>query len=124
MAKTIFHTCYSIYEWTVLPMGLTNAPAVFVWVMNNLFTNLLDQGIIVFLDDILVYSHTRDKHVQLLHKVFDKLHEHRFYCKLKKCSFFHMTTTFLGFDVTLEGLKISDAKLKNLRDWPLPTTMK
>ena len=56
--------------------------------------------------------------------VFDKLHEHRFYCKFKKCSFFRTTTIFLSFDVTLEGLKISDTKVKSLPDWPLPMTIK
>ena len=105
-------------------MGLTNAPAMFMRAMNYLFINLLNRCIILFLDDILVYSHTRDEHVQLLHMVFDKLREHWFYCKLKKCSFFHMTTTFLGFDVTPEGLKISDAKVKSLCKWPQPTTVK
>ena len=76
MAKTTFHTHYSLYEWTVLPMGLTHAPSMLMWAMNNLFANLLDRGIIVFLNDILVYSHTREEHVQLLHTVFGKLHEH------------------------------------------------
>ena len=108
----------------VLRMGLNNALAIFMWVMNNLFTNLQDQGIIVFLDDVLVYSYTKDEHVQLLHTVFDKLREYWFYCKLKKCSFFRTTTTSLGFDITPDGLKISDAKVKSLCDWPLPTTMK
>ena len=65
-------------------MGLTNTPATFMRVMNNLFTNLLDRGVIVFLDDVLVYTHTRDEHIQLLCTVFDKLHEHWFYRKLKK----------------------------------------
>ena len=78
----------------------------------------------MFLNDVLVYSHTRDEHVQLLCMMVDKLRDHWFYCKLKKCSFFHMTTTFFGFDVTPEGLKISDAKVNSLRDWPLPTTVK
>ena len=63
MAKTAFHTFYGLYEWMVLPMGLTYAPVMFMRVMNNLFPDLLDRGIIVFLDDILVYSHTRDKHI-------------------------------------------------------------
>ena len=117
MAKTTFHTHYSLYKWTVLPVGLTNALATFMRVMNNLFTNMLDRGIIVFLDDVLVYSHTRDKHVRLLHTVFGKLSKHRFYCKLKKCSFFHTSTMFFGFDVTPEGLKISDAKVKSLKEW-------
>ena len=105
-------------------MGLTNAPATFMRAMNNLFTDLLDQGIIMFLDDVLVYSHTRDEHIQLLRMVFGKLREHWFYCKLKKCSFFHTSTTFLGFDVTMEGLKISNAKVESLHYWPLPRTMK
>ena len=124
VVKTAFHTCYGLYEWPVLPMGLVNAPATFMWAMNNLFTNLLDRSVIVFLNDVLVYSHTRDEHVQLLHTVFDKLHEHQFYCKLKKYSFFHMTTAFLGFDVTLERLKVFDTKVKSLHDWPLPMSMK
>ena len=115
MAKTTFYTHYGLYEWMVLPMGLTNTPAMFMQAMKNLFTNLLDQGVIIFLDDILVYSHTREEHVQLLRTVFGKLH--RFYCKLKKCSFFRTSTTFLGFDVTPGGLRISDAKVKSLREW-------
>ena len=77
------------------------------------FANLLDRGIIMFLDDILVYSHRRDKHAQLLHMVFDKLREHCFYCKFKKCSFFCTTNTFLGFNITSDGLRISNAKAKN-----------
>ena len=92
--------------------------------MSNLFTDLLDQGIIVFLDDELVYSHNRDEYVQLLCTVFHNLHEHRFYCKLKKCSIFLSTTTFLGFDITPDGLKISEAKAKSLCDWLLPMTIK
>ena len=118
MAKTAFHTRYGLYEWTVLPMGLTNAPETFMRVMNYLFTDLLYQGVIEFLNDMLVYSPTRDKHVQLLHMVFGKLRKHRFYCKLKKCSLFRTSTMFFGFDVTPEGLKISDAKVKSLREWP------
>ena len=124
LANTTFHTRYGLYEWTVLPMGLTNAPVTFMWAMNNLFTNLLDQGIIVFVNDILVYSHTRDEHIQLLHMVFGKLFEYQLYCKLKKCSFFHTNTTFLGFVVTPEGLKISDTKVNSLPEWLQPTTMK
>ena len=78
----------------------------------------------MFLDDVLVYSHTRDEHIQLLGTVFDKLCEHQFYFKLKKGSFFHTTTTFLGFDVTPDGLKIFNAKVKSLHYWPLSITMK
>ena len=78
----------------------------------------------MFLGDVLVYSHTRDGHIQLLRMVFDKLREHQFCCRLNNCSFFCMTTTLFGFDVTLEGLKISNAKVKSLCDRPLPMTVK
>ena len=108
----------------VLTMGLTDAPAKLMRVMNNLFTDLMDHSIIMFLNDVLVDSHTRDEHVQLFRTVFGKLHEHGLYCKLKKCSFFHTSTTFLGFDITPEGLKISNAKVKSLYDWPQLMTMK
>ena len=124
MAKTTFHTWLGLYKWMVLPISLTNAPATFIWAMNYLFIDLLDHGIIVFIDDVLVYSHTRDKHVQLLRTVFGKLRENWFYCKLKKCSLFHTSTTFLGFNVTPEGLKISDTNVKSLREWPRPITVK
>ena len=69
----------------------------------------------MFLNDVLVYSHARDEHIQLLCTVFDKLYEHQFYFKLKKHSFFRMTTMFLGFNITLERLKISNTKVKGAR---------
>ena len=124
MAKNTFHTKYSLYEWMVLPMGLMNTPAMFMQVMNNLFTDLLDHGIIVFRDDVLVYNHTRDEHFQLLCMVFDKLCEHCFYCKLKKCSSFHTTTAFLVFNITLDGFKICNAKVKSFCNWPQPMNVK
>ena len=68
-------------------MGLTNAPAVFMRVMNKLFEDPLDQGVEVFLDDILIYSETLEDHYTLLRKVLDRLRTYKFYCKLKKCSF-------------------------------------
>ena len=108
----------------VLPMGLTFAPAMFMQVINSFFANLLHHGIIVFFNDILVYSHTRDEHVQLLHLVFDKLCKHCFYCKLKIRSFFYTTSTLIGFDITPDGLKISNTKVKSFCNWPQAMTMK
>ena len=108
----------------VLPMGLTNALATFMRTMNDLFAELLDRGIIAFFNDGLVYGRTRGKHVQLLRMVFYKPCEHCFYCKLKKCRCFLTTATFLGFDIILDRLRISDTKVKSLHDWHLPTTMK
>ena len=85
-------------------MGLMNAPATFMRTMNNLFVDMLDKRVIAFLDDVLIYSTTVEEHFELLEKVFACLHKYKFYCKLKKCNFLQWTTTFLGFDITTEGL--------------------
>ena len=106
-----------------MPMGLTNAPAMFMQMMNNLFEDMLDQGVVVFLDDMLIYSTTLEGHFKLLEKVFACLQRYEFYCKLKKCSFLQWTTTFLGFDISPEGLQISDAKIRSLKEWLKPTTI-
>ena len=122
--KTTFLMRYSLYEWVVMPMGLINSPATFMQTMNNLFSDMLDSGVAVFLGNILVYLGMVDKHFILLKQVLACLCQYTFYCKLKKCSFLCNSTTFLGFDVTPEGIHISDSKVKNLSEWPVPTTVK
>ena len=122
--KTTFLMRYGLYKWVVMPMRLTNAPATFMQTMNNLFLDMLDSGVAVFLDDILVYLGMVDKHFTLLEKVLVCLHQYMFYCKLNKCSFLRNSTTFLGFDVTPEGMRISDSKVRSLSEWPVPTTVK
>ena len=77
---------------------------------------MLDKGAAVFLDDELIYSTTVEEHFELLEEVFTFLHKYEFYCKIKKCRFLQRTTTFLGFDITLEGPKISDAKVWSLKE--------
>ena len=89
--------------------------------MNNVFVDKLDKGIVVFLDNILIYSIIVEEHFELLEKVFAHLHKLEFYCKLKKCSFLQRTTTFLGFEITPEGLRISALKVQSLKDWLKPT---
>ena len=100
-----------------------NVPVMFMWMMNNLFEDMLDQGVVIFLDDMLIYSITADKHFELLEKVFTCFCKYKFFCKLKKCSFLQWITTFLGFDITPERLQISDAKVRSLKAWPKPTTV-
>ena len=87
IAKSAFLTRYGHFEWKVMPFGLTNAPATFMRAMNNLFADLLDKGVVVFLDDVLIYSNTLEEHFTLLHKVMERLRKYEFYCKLKKCNF-------------------------------------
>ena len=93
-----------------------NALAMFMQMMNNLFVDMLDKGVIVFLDDVLIYSTMVEEHFELLDKVFACLCKYEFYCKLKMFSFLWWTTTFLGFDITPEGLQISDAKVQSLKE--------
>ena len=94
-----------------MPIGLTNIPATFMQKMNNLFVDMLDKGVVIFSDGMLIYCTMVHKHFKPLEKVFAYLCKFKFYCKLKKCSFLQRTTTFLGFNITLGGLKISDAKV-------------
>ena len=106
-----------------MPMVLTNAPAIFMQTMKNLFVDMLDKRVVVFLDEVLIYSIIAEEDLELLEKVFTCLHKYEFYCKLKKFSFLQRTATFLGFDIALEGLKISEAKVQSLKEWPKPTTI-
>ena len=104
-------------------MRLTNAPATFMQTMNNLLVDILDKGVIVFLDDILIYSTIVEEHFELLEKVFACLHKYEFYCKVNKYSFLQWNTTFLRFDITPKGLQISDAKVETLKEYLKPTTI-
>ena len=104
-------------------IGLTYAPATFMRMMNNLLEDMLDKGVVVFFDDVLIYSIIAEEHFTLLEKVFAGLLKYEFYCKLKNYSFLQRTTTFLGFDITPEGLKISDTKVRSLKECLNPTTI-
>ena len=83
ISKTVFLTQYRLYKWIAMPMGLMNEPATFMQAMNNLFLDMLDKGVVVFLDDILIYSIMAEEHFILLEKVFTCLYRYEFYCKLK-----------------------------------------
>ena len=110
--KTAFLMRYGLYKWAVIPMGLMNAPAMFIQTMNNLFSNIFNFGTTVFLDDILIYSHTVEEHFTLLEKVLVYLCQYTFYYKLKKFSFLCNSTIFLGFDIIPEGMCISNSRYK------------
>ena len=104
-------------------MGLTNAPAIFIQTINNLFIEILNKGAVVFLADVLIYSTIVEEYFELLEKVFTCLCKHAFYCKLKKCSFLCKISTFLGFDITPDSMHISDAKVLSLKEWLNSTTI-
>lgn len=118
--KTAFKTRYGLYEYTVLPFGLCNAPATFTRMMNDIFRPFLDQFVQVFIDDILVYSDSVESHLQHLRAVFEKLREHKLYAKLSKCSFAMPRTEFLGHVISEEGISCDPAKVKAVVEWPEP----
>ena len=116
--KTAFVTRYGLYEWVVLPMGLTNAPATFMHLMNGTFREYLDKFVLAFLDDILVYSKTIEEHEAHVKQVLERLREVRLYAKLSKCEFFQTEVEFLGHRVGRDGLKVMPSKVQAVVEWP------
>ena len=98
--KTAFTSRYGTYEFLVMPFGLTNAPATFQTAMTSLFAEWLDVFVIVYLDDILIYSPTKDDHINHVTQVMHKLHQHQWYCKLKKCEFATTSVEYLSHIVS------------------------
>jgi len=121
--KTAFRTRYGHYEFTVMPFGLTNAPTAFIDLMNRVFRPFLDKFIVVFIDDILIYSRNNEEHAQHLRLVLKTLREHKLYAKLKKCEFWLEQVVFLGHVVSKEGIKVDPQKIKAIVDWPRPTNV-
>jgi hypothetical protein len=118
--KTTFRTRYGHYEFTVVPFGLTNAPVVFMFLMNRVFIDYLDKFVIVFLDDILVYSKTEEEHEQHLRMVLQVLREHQLYEKLSKCSFYQRQIHYLGHIISKEGIDVDPEKVEVIREWSAP----
>ncbi len=121
--KTACRTRYGSYEFLVMPFGLTNAPATFCTPMNDIFREWLDDFVVVYIDDILVYSNSMEKHVEHLRKVFQRLRENKLYAKFKKCEFGVSEVDFLGHRITQQGLKMDDHKVKAILDWEPPRSV-
>ncbi|GKB98389.1 putative nucleotidyltransferase, ribonuclease H [Tanacetum coccineum] len=119
ISKTAFHTRYGHYEFLVMPFGLTNASAVFMDLMNRVFHEYLDRFIIVFIDDILVYSKTRKDH---LHIVLEILQQKKLYAKFSKCDLWLGQVALLGHIVPTDRITMDLAKVKAITKWPRPTT--
>ncbi|KAK8958304.1 hypothetical protein KSP40_PGU004152 [Platanthera guangdongensis] len=114
--KIAFSTRYRHYEFTVMPFGLANAPSVFMDLMNKTFTEYLDHFLIVFIDDILVYSQCEDDHFKHLHLVLETLRRNQLYAKFSKCEFWLSSVAFLGHIVSGEGIAVDPAKIVAIRD--------
>jgi len=116
--KTAFLTRYGSFEFRVLPMGLCNAPATFMHLMNVTFKDYLDDFIIVFLDDILIFSKTLEEHKKHVALALDRLRKSKLYAKASKCELFKKEVEFLGHRIGAEGLRTMDEKVKAICEWP------
>lgn len=121
--KTAFRTRYGHYEFLVMPFGVTNAPATFMNFMNRVFYDFLDKSVVIFIDDILVFSKDEEEHTNHLRQVLDVLREKKLYAKLSKCEFWLKEIAFLGHIVSGEGIKVDPEKVAAVKDWPVPTSV-
>ncbi|GJW76443.1 putative reverse transcriptase domain-containing protein [Tanacetum coccineum] len=123
ISKTAFRTRYGHYEFLVMPFGLTNAPAVFMDLMNRIFHEYLDKFVIVFIDDILVYSKSEEEHERHLWIVLEILRQKKLYAKFSKCEFWLQQVAFLGHIVSADGIIMDPSKVEAITKWPRPTTV-
>jgi hypothetical protein len=123
VAKTAFRTRYGHYEFLVLPFGLTNAPTLFTDLMNRVFQPYLDKFVVVFIDDILVYSNSFEEHEEHLRQTLQTLRDHQSYAKLSKCEFWLKRVTFLGHVISAEGVFIDPQKVEAVLKWERPTSV-
>ncbi|KAI2665690.1 Transposon Tf2-9 polyprotein [Labeo rohita] len=122
--KTAFNTPRGHFEYLVLPFGLSNAPAVFQALVNDVLRDMLDQFIYVYLDDILIFSHSLQEHVQHVRRLLQRLLENGLYVKAEKCVFHTQSVPFLGYIVSAEGVRMDPDKVKAVVDWPIPDSRK
>ena len=119
--KTAFRTRYGHYEFLVMPFGSTNAPATFMDLMNSVFKPYLDQFVVVFIDDILVYSRSGEEHERHLSIVLQTLRDKQLFAKLKKCEFWLDKVSFLRHVITKNGISVDPGKVDVVENWRKPS---
>ncbi|GKC11896.1 putative reverse transcriptase domain-containing protein, partial [Tanacetum coccineum] len=122
--KTAFRTRYGHYEFHVMPFGLTNTPAVFMDLMNRVCKPYLDKFVIVFIDDILIYSRNKEEHADHLRIILELLKKEKLYAKFSKCDFWISIVQFLGHVIDSQGIHVDPAKIEAVKNWASPTTPK
>jgi hypothetical protein len=121
--KMAFITRYGLYEYTIMSFGLTNAPAYFMYLMNKVFMEYLDKFVVVFIDDILVFSKNEEEHAEHLRLVLQKLREHKLYAKRSKCEFWLKEVSFLVHVVSNGGISVDPSKVRDVLNWKPPTNV-
>uniref|UniRef100_A0A4W5N0X4 ribonuclease H n=1 Tax=Hucho hucho TaxID=62062 RepID=A0A4W5N0X4_9TELE len=122
--KTAFNTPRGHFEYLVMPFGLSNSPAVFQALINDVLRDIVDQFIYVYLDDILIFSSSLQQHVQHVRRVLQRLLENGLFVKAEKCEFHAQSVPFLGHIVSSEGMHMDPEKVKAVVDWPSPDSRK
>ena len=122
--KTAFCTRYGSFEWRIMPFGLMNVPAAFQRFMNDIFGDLLDVCMLVYLDDILIYSDSEEEHIQHVREVLRHLQQHNLYARADKCFFHVQTVEYLGYILSPSGLTMAANKVQVIQDWPEPQKIK
>ena len=121
--KTAFRTRYGHFEFTVMPFGLTNASAAFMDLMDRVFQHYLDQFIVVFVDDILIYSQSEREREDHFRIVLQLLRDHQLYAKFSKCEFWLTEVRFLGHVVSTSGVSMDPEKVKAVMSWERPKSV-
>jgi hypothetical protein len=118
--KTAFISRYDLYEYMVMSFGLTNAPAYFMYMMNKVLVEYLDKFVVVFIDDILIFSKNEEEHDEHLRLLLRKLRENQLYVKLSKCEFWLKEVLFLGHIIFEGGISVDPSKVKDVLSWNAP----
>ncbi|WVZ76764.1 hypothetical protein U9M48_024706 [Paspalum notatum var. saurae] len=122
--KTAFISRYGLYEYTVMSFGLKNAPAFFMYMMDSVFMEYLDKFVVIFIDDILIYSKTEEEHKEHLRLVLQKLRDHKLYAKFSKCEFWIEEVKFLGHVISNGGIAVDQSKVSEVQNWKIPGDVK
>jgi hypothetical protein len=120
--KTAFRTRYGLYEYTVMSFGLTNVSAYFIYLLNKVFMEHLDKTVVVFIDDILIFSKMEEKHEKHLRLVLENLRSNKLYANFSKCEFWLTKVAFLGHVISVGGVLVDPSKVKDVLNWMSPTT--